>query len=141
MRSLLAFVIATAAASDLCAQTVTTTVDTTTVISDAEINSATLSQLVSAIKSFDGKVLNVEGQLYWGSGLDDTWHLTTDDGLIAEIELDDGRSVTQEAKKCTGNYRDQEGGCSVSLNVEMDIDCLYSYCFFIKGVGFDVVFK
>ena len=47
----------------LHAQTLTTTVETTTVTTDESINSASFMQLVSAIRGFNGQEIRVDGQL------------------------------------------------------------------------------
>ncbi|MFC4734757.1 hypothetical protein ACFO5Z_24500 [Salipiger abyssi] len=125
------------------AQNLTTTVETTTVVSQENLDSASLSQLTSAIRSFNGKTVHFKGHLLYNSISEEEWWLATDDGLTIKIELDDGRQVTQTAKRCPSIFgsNDRQQGCPVSLDVELEIDSMYDYIISLKGIGFNVTFE
>lgn len=124
------------------AQSVTTTIETTSITSEAT-TPETLAQLVAAIRAFDGKVLNLEGELYWDSIMEDRWLLIVDDGLAVDIELDDGRETTRRAQKCPTKYTDDGAGCEVRLDIELHTRSshrLYDSDISINGIGFNVEF-
>ena len=124
------------------AQQLTTTVETTVTVSEEDITTATFAQLVRAIRSFDGRILNVAGQMYSDTILDE-FSLVTEDGLSFKIELDDGRQVTHRARQCPSVYSsDENPGCQVTLDIELDL-VLEGYPEYVLfgGVGFNVDFE
>jgi hypothetical protein len=124
------------------AQTVTTTVETTKITSEASTPES-LEQLVTAIRAYDGLVINFEGELLWNSISEDEWLLIVDDGLAITLELDDGRATTQQAQKCPSKFTNAGSGCKVQVDVELQTASshrLYDAHISIKGVGFNVKF-
>lgn len=117
--------------------------DGPTVASEGTIDEASLAQLFSAFKKFDGKIVRFQGQLYWNSILEDEWYLFTESGLVIQITLDDGRRVTQIAEKC-GEVRRRSSteGCAVAMDVELDLKPINRpNRIAVRGVGFNVEFK
>lgn len=124
------------------AQSVTTTIETTSITSEAT-TPETLAQLVAAIRAFDGEVLNLEGELFWDSIREDRWLLIVADGLAVDVELDDGRNTTLRAQKCPTKYTDDGAGCEVRLDIELHTGSshrLYDSHISINGTGFNVEF-
>lgn len=130
-------------ATTLNAQSITTTVETTTISTDANVNAASFIQLVSAIKSFNGQEIRVDGELYSNEILEDEFTIRLQNNLIFEIALDDGRSVTKKALNCPSVFSSFDGkkGCPVSLTIELALGDMYDSYFSLGGVGYDVEFK
>jgi hypothetical protein len=125
------------------AQNLMTKVETTTTISNSDINSANFLQLISAIKSFQGKELKLDGQLYSNEILEDAFTILTNQDIRLEISLDDGRSITKKARACPSVYNSFDGqmGCAVSLTIELDLGSSTDSYIVLGGVGYDVEFK
>ena len=125
------------------AQTLTTTVETTSISTDGDLNDASFLQLVSAIKSFNGKEIRLEGQLYSNEILEDEFTVVTANETRFEISLDDGRSVSKKARSCPSVFTSFDGkkGCPVAITIELSLGESYDSYFSLGGVGFDVEFK
>ena len=115
------------------AQTVTTKVETTTMISTDEMNEATFMQLISALRSFHGAEITLSGKLM--HFMDDDFWFYTGNNEKFEISIDDGRSVKKKALQCTDEVK-----CSVSMTVELEINSDYGEGVYLRGVGYDLEF-
>ena len=113
------------------------TVRTETAITSIESESigdpktATIDQLVSALKSFNGKVITMNGKLEYN--VFDKLVFESDGGTRFIMELDDGRSVSKRVLLC------KDVSCDVSLESELQIDH-YSGKVSLNTIGFDVEF-
>ena len=63
LKYLSAFLVILLSANLVTAETLTTKIETTTVISNDKIDKANFLQLISAIRSFHGKEISIEGKL------------------------------------------------------------------------------
>lgn len=131
-------------ATTVPAQQLTTKVQTTVTVFEENMTTATFAQLVRAIKSFDGRVLTITGRLYSNGGLfESEYTVIVEDGLSFQIDLDDGRQVTLEARQCPLVFESRKNpGCRVTMDVELDLDATdYGQRIRFGGVGFNVDFE
>ena len=133
LKYLFSFLVIVLAATLATAQTVTTKVETTTMISTDEMNEATFMQLISAIRSFHGKEIILAGKLRHMSH--DIFWLYTGNNEKFEISIDDGRSVKKKALQCSS-----EAPCSVSMTIELAVNSDYGGDVYLGGVGYDLEF-
>ena len=117
---------------------ITTTVKTTSIISQDQINEATLGQLAQAIKSFNGKTVNFRGSLT--NYMDHYYELTTNEGVLIKLLLDDGRTVYKKAERCTTS-----SPCKVTMDVDIQMGFDFDLCIMddlcIGGIGYNVNFN
>tara|TARA_R110002126_G_scaffold44282_2_gene126397 strand:+ start:886 stop:1296 length:411 start_codon:yes stop_codon:yes gene_type:complete len=115
------------------AQTVTTKVETTTMISTDKMNEATFMQLIGAIRSFHGQEITLSGTLK--HFMDDTFWFYAGNNEKFDISIDDGRSVKKKSLQCT-----LEAPCSVSMTIELAVNSDYGHGVYLNGVGYDLEF-
>ena len=137
IRSLLIvlFVLITAQAE---AETLRTTVRTTTTLSDKDITSATLSQLLQTMLSFDNQSMRFKGEIF--SAWDDNFIFFTDEGKKLRISLDDGCTTRKKAQNCPD--MDASTGCTAELTIDLKVTVneYLGGSVHIDGVGYDVTF-
>ena len=117
------------------ADTLNTTVRTTTTISEDDINSATLSQLLLSMLSFDNKSMRFKGELFttWS----DNYILVTDEGIEFIVSLDDGRATRTKAQSCPDS--EASTGCTAELMVDLKVS-LSVMGVRIDAIGYEVTF-
>ena len=120
-------------ATSATAQTLTTKVETTTMISTDEMNEATFMQLITAIRSFHGAEITLSGELM--HVIHDKFWFFTGNNEKFEISIDDGRSVKRQALQCTNEAR-----CNVSMTIELEVNSDYTSSVYLAGVGYDLEF-
>jgi hypothetical protein len=112
-----------------------TTVETTSVINEQEINAATLGQLVRALRSFHGKTIKVNGLLY--TYIDTLYLFRSSDKILMTVTLDDGRGTSKRAKTCT-----ESSPCRVKMDLDVTVGDKYSEEYLgIGGIGYNVEFN
>ena len=133
LKYLSAFLVILLSANLVTAETLTTKIETTTVISNDKIDKANFLQLISAIRSFHGKEISIEGKLE--HFLNEEFWFYVNNNEKFEITIDDGRSVKKKALTCT-----MESPCDVSMTIELAVNSDYGDNIYLKGVGYDVTF-
>ena len=133
LKCLFPFSVIVLSATLATAQTVTTKIDTTTMISTDKMNEATFMQLIGAVRSFHGAEIILSGKLV--HFMDDTFWFYVGNNEKFEISIDDGRSVKKKSLQCT-----HEAQCSVSMTIELAVNGDYGDNVYLKGVGYDLEF-